>query len=76
MPATIHHDQLRGEFVFPDGQRLTCPLYGTEDDPLAAELAQGLPGLVHPLGQVAAPRTAKRYVRDVRKLVTGLPRSG
>lgn len=64
------------EFVFPDGQRLTCPLDGTEDDELAAELSRGFPGLVHPLGQVAAPRTAKRYVRDLRKLVTGLTALG
>ncbi|MEV5048679.1 hypothetical protein AB0N20_29780 [Streptomyces griseoincarnatus] len=76
MPATVRPDPLRVEFVFPDGQRLTCPLGGTEDDALAAELARGLPGLVHPLGQVAAPRTAKRYVRDLRKLVTGLTALG
>lgn len=76
MPATVYRDPLRVEFVFPDAQRLTCRLDGTEDDDLAAQLAEGLPGLVHPHGQVAAPRTAKRYVRDLRKLVTGLTALG
>ncbi|MFB8396307.1 hypothetical protein [Streptomyces yangpuensis] len=76
MPAYLHHDPVRVEFVFPDGTRYTARFDGTANDQLAAELAAAFPALVHPHGRICARKTALHYASYLRGMVRWLAAEG
>ncbi|MBT2480802.1 hypothetical protein [Streptomyces sp. ISL-94] len=76
MPAHIHHDPLRVEFVFPDGSRYVTAFDTLPNQPLVAELIAGFPELVHPHGTIAARGTAAQYATGLRRMVRWLADEG
>lgn len=76
MPAHVHHNPLRVEFVFPNGTRYTAPFDTTPNHRLAAELAAGFTELVHPHGTIGTKGTAVLYASGLRVLVRALADEG
>ncbi|MGW6871324.1 hypothetical protein ACWGHA_03215 [Streptomyces xanthophaeus] len=76
MPATVHTDPLRVDFVFPNGTRRTADFTDTANAQLTADLVRGLPELVHPHGSVGHWNTAADYVTTLRHFVAALAAEG
>ncbi|MEU7602893.1 hypothetical protein [Streptomyces sp. NPDC041003] len=76
MPATVHHEPLRVECVFPDGTRWTARLDDTRNPALAADLALGLTSCIHPHGRITKLSTVRGHVATLKTMVNHLAKEG
>lgn len=76
MPAHLHHNPLRVEFVFPDDTRYKAPFDTTANPVLAEELAAGLAAMVHPHGTIGTRGTAEAYATGLRGTVRWMTDDG
>jgi hypothetical protein len=76
MPARVLADRLAVECVLSDGSRFTTDLSGLPCPRLAADLAVGLAGLVHPAGPLNTKTTIRGYRCAVGQLARFLHGAG
>lgn len=76
MPAVVNTEPLSVHFQFPNATTWTARLAGLPNPRLAADLAQGLPHLTHPLGGIATRCRASHYVTTLRRMVHELTDAG
>jgi hypothetical protein len=76
MPAVVTTEPLSVRFEFSTGTTWTARLDGLPNRRLADDLARGLPLLTHPLGGIAARKTAVAYASALRCMVRELADAG